>query len=157
VAFAVIIRAPTGRSTLRRAAGQTAGVRSFVESELLEDVFTLNDFAYPTIAPPNHPLSFNIEFVGHAFPTKHLNNVERVQEYVFRHAHIYEQLGADRRYAGGIGWCAFDHNRHADFGAGNRTATTASATCFASPSRRQAFTARTVLPMRRSCLSRRFT
>ncbi len=99
---------------------QTAGVRSFAESELLEDVFTLNDFAYPTIAPPNHPLYFNTEFVGHTFPTKHIDNVERVQEYVFRHAHIHQQLGADHRYAGGIGWCAFDYNTHADFGSGDR-------------------------------------
>lgn len=99
---------------------QTGGVRYFFESELLEDVFTINDFAYPTISKPNHPLYFNTEFIGHTFPTKHIDNVERVQEHVFRHAHIHQQLGADPRYAGGVGWCAFDYNTHADFGSGDR-------------------------------------
>jgi beta-galactosidase len=99
---------------------QTGGVRYFFESELLEDVFTINDFAYPTIGQPIHPLYFNTEFIGHTFPTKHIDNVERVQEHVFRHAHIHQQLGADNRYAGGVGWCAFDYNTHADFGSGDR-------------------------------------
>jgi beta-galactosidase len=82
---------------------QTGGVRFFFESELLEDVFTINDFAYPTIGQPIHPLYFNTEFIGHTFPTKHIDNVERVQEHVFRHAQIHQQLGADNRYAGGVG------------------------------------------------------
>ncbi len=99
---------------------QTAGVRNFFESELLEDVFTINDFAYPTIAKPSHPLYFNTEFIGHTFPTKHIDNVERVQEHAFRHAHIHQQLATDKRYAGGVGWCAFDYNTHADFGSGDR-------------------------------------
>ncbi len=99
---------------------QTGGVRYFFESELLEDVFTINDFAYPTIAKPNHPLYFNTEFIGHTFPTKHIDNVERVQEHAFRHAHIHQQLAADKRYAGGVGWCAFDYNTHGDFGSGDR-------------------------------------
>ena len=99
---------------------QTGGVRYFLESEQLEDVFTINDFAYPDLSPPNHPLYFNTEFIGHTFPTKHIDNVERIQEHVLRHAHIHNQLGSDHAYAGGIGWCAFDYNTHADFGSGDR-------------------------------------
>ncbi|HEV2124189.1 MAG TPA: glycoside hydrolase family 2 protein, partial [Chloroflexota bacterium] len=68
----------------------------------------------------NHPLYLNTEFCGHMFPTKHIDNVERVQEHVRRHAHIHNILGSDDQYAGGIGWCAFDYNTHGDFGSGDR-------------------------------------
>jgi beta-galactosidase len=37
-----------------------------------------------------------------------------------RHARIHNQLASDPRYAGGIGWCAFDYNTHSNFGAGDR-------------------------------------
>lgn len=99
---------------------QTGGVRDFLASEMLEDVFTVNNFAYPDLAKPNHPLYLNTEFIGHTFPTKHIDNVERVQEHVLRHARIHNQLGSDDGYAGGIAWCAFDYNTHADFGSGDR-------------------------------------
>lgn len=99
---------------------QTGGVRDFLASEMLEDVFTINNFAYPDLAKPNHPLYLNTEFIGHTFPTKHIDNVERVQEHVLRHARIHNQLSSDDGYAGGIGWCAFDYNTHADFGSGDR-------------------------------------
>ena len=42
---------------------QTGGVRYLVNSELLEDVFTRNDFGFP-LQPPNHPLYLNTEFNG---------------------------------------------------------------------------------------------
>lgn len=99
---------------------QTGGVRNFFNSERLEDVFTMNDFAYPTISPPNHPLYLNTEFIGHTFPTKHIDNVERVQEHALRHAVVHNQIGSQNSYAGGIAWCAFDYHTHSDFGAGDR-------------------------------------
>lgn len=99
---------------------QTGGVRNFFDSEFLEDVFTINDFNPDFIRPPHHPLYLNTEFAGHMFPTKHVDNVERVQEHTLRHARIHNMLGADDRFAGGIGWCAFDYNSHADFGSGDR-------------------------------------
>jgi beta-galactosidase len=37
-----------------------------------------------------------------------------------RHARIHNQLASNPQYAGGIGWCAFDYNTHANFGAGDR-------------------------------------
>jgi beta-galactosidase len=37
-----------------------------------------------------------------------------------RHARIHDQLASNPQYAGGIGWCAFDYNTHADFGTGDR-------------------------------------
>ncbi len=99
---------------------QTGGVRNFFDSELLEDVYTMNDFDPDFIRPPHHPLYLNTEFVGHMFPTKHIDNVERVQEHVDRHARVHDMLGARDDFAGGIGWCAFDYNTHADFGSGDR-------------------------------------
>ena len=98
---------------------QTGGIRNFKESELLEDVFTINDFGFPLRAP-NHPLYLNTEFVGHTYPTKTTDDDERQREHTLRHARIHDQLASDPQYAGGIGWCAFDYNTHANFGAGDR-------------------------------------
>jgi len=99
---------------------QTGGVRYFFESELLEDVFGINDFDPNYISAPRHPLYLNTEFVGHMFPTKRTDNVERTQEHALRHARVHNMLGADDRFAGGIGWCAFDYSTHKEFGSGDR-------------------------------------
>jgi beta-galactosidase len=98
---------------------QTGGVRYLYDSELLEDVFTMNDFGFP-LRPPNHPLYLNTEFNGHMFPTKTYDNVDRVMEHALRHARVHNQLASDDRYAGGLGWCAFDYNTHANFGSGDK-------------------------------------
>ncbi|MGO9131075.1 MAG: glycoside hydrolase family 2 protein [Bryobacteraceae bacterium] len=98
---------------------QTGGVRYLYESELLEDVFTMNDFGFP-LRPPNHPLYLNTEFIGHTYPAKQIDNIERVAEQVLRHARVHNQLASDERYAGGIGWCAFDYATHKGFGSGDR-------------------------------------
>jgi beta-galactosidase len=98
---------------------QTGGIRYFQESEFLEDVFTMNDFGFP-LKPPNHPRYLNTEFVGHTYPTKTIDQVERLTEHMLRHARIHDQLASHPQYAGGIGWCAFDYNTHADFGSGDR-------------------------------------
>jgi len=98
---------------------QTCGIRYFQESEFLEDVFTMNDFGFP-LKPPNHPRYLNTEFVGHTYPTKTIDQVERLTEHTMRHARIHDQLASNPQYAGGLGWCAFDYNTHADFGTGDR-------------------------------------
>jgi beta-galactosidase len=98
---------------------QTGGIRYFQESEFLEDVFTMNDFGFP-LKPPNHPRYLNTEFVGHTFPTKTTDDDERQREHTLRHARIHNQLASNPQYAGGIGWCAFDYNTHANFGSGDR-------------------------------------
>jgi beta-galactosidase len=97
----------------------TGGIRYFQSSEFLEDVFTMNDFGFP-LKPPNHPRYLNTEFVGHTYPTKTIDQVERLTEHAMRHARIHDQLASNPQYAGGIGWCAFDYNTHADFGTGDR-------------------------------------
>lgn len=98
---------------------QTGGVRYRYDSERLEDVFTMNDFQIP-LRPPNHPLYFNTEFIGHMYPTKRNDNVERITEHAMRHARVHNQLASDKKYAGGIGWCAFDYNTHANFCSSDR-------------------------------------
>ena len=98
---------------------QTGGIRYFQSSEFLEDVFTMNDFGFP-LQPPNHPRYLNTEFVGHTYPTKTIDQVERLTEHTLRHARIHNQLASNPQFAGGIGWCAFDYNTHGDFGAGDR-------------------------------------
>ena len=112
----------TRTSTLARALDSTrqiGGIRNFKQSELLEDVFTINDFGFP-LREPNHPLYLNTEFVGHTYPTKTTDDDERQREHTLRHARIHDQLASNPQYAGGIGWCAFDYNTHANFGAGDR-------------------------------------
>jgi beta-galactosidase len=98
---------------------QTGGIRYFQSSEFLEDVFTMNDFGFP-LMPPNHSRYLNTEFVGHTYPTKTIDQVERLTEHALRHARIHDQLASNPQYAGGIGWCAFDYNTHGDFGSGDR-------------------------------------
>ena len=98
---------------------QTGGVRYRYDSEQLEDVFTMNDFQIP-LRPPNRPHYFNTEFIGHMYPTKRNDNVERVTEHTMRHARVHNQLASDARYAGGLGWCAFDYNTHANFCSSDR-------------------------------------
>jgi beta-galactosidase len=98
---------------------QTCGIRYFQSSEFLEDVFTMNDFGFP-LKPPNHSKYLNTEFVGHTYPTKTIDQKERLTEHALRHARIHDQLASDPQYAGGLGWCAFDYNTHGDFGSGDR-------------------------------------
>ena len=98
---------------------QTGGIRNFQQSEFLEDVFTMNDFGWP-LKKPNHPRYLNTEFVGHTYPCKTFDSMERLREHTIRHARVHDQLASDPQYAGGIGWCAFDYNTHANFGSGDR-------------------------------------
>jgi beta-galactosidase len=97
---------------------QTTGVRYFQGSELLEDVFSMNDFTFP-LKKPNHPLYLNTEFVGAEFPVRSWDDNARHQEHILRYAEIYNQLQSNAGYAGGLGWCAFDYQTHADFGSGD--------------------------------------
>jgi len=97
----------------------TGGIRNRYDSELLEDVFTMNDFRLP-LREPNRPLYLNTEFIGHMYPTKRNDNIERITEHTMRHARIHNQLASDKKYAGGIGWCAFDYNTHSNFCSSDR-------------------------------------
>lgn len=98
---------------------QTGGVRFFMESEFLEDVYTFNDFSND-VREPLHTPHLVTEFNGHMFPTKVWDGEDRLLEHALRHARIQNKQMGMARVAGAIGWCAFDYNTHAEFGSGDR-------------------------------------
>ncbi|NDJ62789.1 MAG: hypothetical protein GYB67_16825 [Chloroflexi bacterium] len=98
---------------------QTGGIRNFLESQFLEDVFTYNDFSN-TVVEPIHTPHLITEFNGHMFPTKTWDNEDRQIEHALRHARIQDKQFGMLNVTGAIGWCAFDYNTHRVFGSGDR-------------------------------------
>lgn len=110
---------------------QTGGVRYLEHSELLEDVYTINDFSHDgTNAGLRDPRAVTgltrdvpylvTEHSGHIYPTKRFDNEERLLEQALRHLRVLDAAAADPRISGAIGWCAFDYNTHKDFGSGDK-------------------------------------
>jgi beta-galactosidase len=116
----------------------TGGVRYSTDSQLLEDVYTMNDFilgneemggnrprtplrpqAEVTGLPHQVPYMIT-EFGGHMYPTKSTDPEQRQAEHVIRHLEVLNAMYGDPQIAGAIGWCAFDYNTHKDFGSGDR-------------------------------------
>lgn len=117
----------------------TGGVRYITESELLEDVYTMNDFVLGEFELPGNnrprtalrtqaevtglpnPVPYIItEYNGHMFPTKAGDPEAHQAEHVIRHLEVLNAAHADPQIAGCIGWCMYDYNTHKDFGAGDR-------------------------------------
>ncbi|WP_319518175.1 glycoside hydrolase family 2 TIM barrel-domain containing protein [uncultured Martelella sp.] len=116
----------------------TTGVRCITDSELLEDVYAMNDFILNmeeidgqrprTALRPRrevtglaHPVPYLVtEYNGHMFPTKVYDQEQRQAEHVTRHLDVLDAAYGDPEIAGAIGWCAFDYNTHKDFGSGDR-------------------------------------
>ena len=107
------------------------GVRYIQKSELLEDVYTFNDFIHNGITPPLRKQRsvtglrrwvpyLVTEHDGHMYPTKRFDNEERLAEHALRHARVLDAMYGDPHVSGAIGWCAFDYNTHKDFGSGDR-------------------------------------
>ncbi|SHI37884.1 glycoside hydrolase family 2 protein [Wenxinia saemankumensis] len=118
---------------------QTGGVRYITESEMLEDVYTMNDFVLGEFENPgsNRPrmglrdqqevtgLDRKVpylvtEYNGHMYPTKSFDQEQRQAEHVLRHLEVMDAAHGDDAVSGCIGWCAFDYNTHKDFGSGDR-------------------------------------
>lgn len=118
---------------------QTGGVRYLTESELLEDVYTMNDFILGNEELPGgnrprtalrsqqentglpHKVPYLItEFNGHMYPTKIYDQEQRQAEHVRRHLEVLNAAYGDPDISGAIGWCMFDYNTHKDFGSGDR-------------------------------------
>ncbi len=118
---------------------QTGGVRYIENSELLEDVYTMNDFingADPEMLPGRRPLALReprtvtglsvdvpymvTEFNGHMYPTKRIDAEQRQAEHVTRHLQVLDKTYANPKISGAIGWVMSDYNTHNDFGAGDR-------------------------------------
>ena len=116
----------------------TGGVRYITDSELLEDVYTMNDFILGneelggnrprTALRPQREVTglerqvpyMVTEYNGHMYPTKSGDQEQRQAEHVLRHLDVMNAMYGDPEIAGSIGWCAFDYNTHKDFGAGDR-------------------------------------
>ncbi|WP_341674751.1 glycoside hydrolase family 2 TIM barrel-domain containing protein [Niveibacterium sp. SC-1] len=120
---------------------QTGGVRYIENSELLEDIYTVNDFVHAAsddwlavrgvaataLRTPRQVTGLDrdvpylvTEYNGHMFPTKAIDPEVRQQEHVLRHLDVLDAAYGDPAIAGAIGWCMFDYNTHKDFGAGDR-------------------------------------
>jgi len=110
---------------------QTAGVRCIENSNMLEDVYTMNDFSHDggqLVFKPQKDithLDMDVPYMvtecnGHMYPTKSFDQEERQMEHTLRHARIHDVSGQRDDFSGVIGWCAFDYNTHKDFGSGDR-------------------------------------
>lgn len=110
----------------------TGGVRYLEKSELLEDVYTFNDFSHSgknagckkkedviKKEDLNHPLIIS-ECNGHMFPTKAFDRLERLEEHALRHARVLNDAMKDNHHAGVYEWCMFDYATHKEFGSGDR-------------------------------------
>ncbi|MCA9899933.1 MAG: glycoside hydrolase family 2 protein [Ardenticatenaceae bacterium] len=98
---------------------QTGGVRDFLGSSFLEDVYTHNDFSNGVRTPTEQPHLIT-EFAGHMFPTKIWDHEERLIDHALLHAKIHNLQLGHAQIAGAIGWCAFDYATHIEFGSGDR-------------------------------------
>ena len=118
---------------------QTGGVRYLENSELLEDVYTINDFfngAGPEWLAGGAPMPLRdpqvvtglphavpylvTEFNGHMYPTKRIDPEHRQSEHVIRHLQVLNAAYGNPGISGAIGWCMADYNTHKDFGSGDR-------------------------------------
>jgi beta-galactosidase len=107
----------------------TGGVRNFAGSELLEDVYTYNDFHHSgdnegldkplAIAKGLVPYLVT-EHNGHMFPTKKYDNEARRAEQARRHLTVLDSAFGHLQCSGAIGWCFADYNTHVEFGSGDR-------------------------------------
>jgi beta-galactosidase len=118
---------------------QTGGVRFITNSEMLEDVYTMNDFILGQEEMPGNnrgrvvlrdrvettgitkPIPYMItEYNGHMYPTKRFDQEQRQAEHVTRHLLILDAVAGRDDISGSTGWCMFDYNTHKDFGSGDR-------------------------------------
>ena len=108
----------------------TTGVRFIEKSNLLEDVYSYNDFSHTgdnagvkpkkSVTPHMNKALLITEHNGHMFPTKAYDPWQKRQEHALRHARVQNDAAADGNHAGCIGWCMFDYATHKDFGSGDR-------------------------------------
>ncbi len=109
---------------------QTGGVRCIKNSQLLEDVYTYNEFVHDGTAPgcePKAKVTSDInkpylitEYNGHMFPTKAFDCEDHRVEHALRHARVLDAVASHDDICGSFGWCMADYNTHKDFGSGDR-------------------------------------
>ena len=108
----------------------TGGVRYIKNSELLEDVYTYNDFSHvgenpgiekrKKVTGEKQAPYLVTEFNGHMYPTKAFDDEAHRRDHALRHARVLNDIYKEEDVAGGFGWVMFDYNTHKDFGSGDR-------------------------------------
>ena len=107
----------------------TGGVRCRKDSNLIEDVYTYNDFVHNGkthgLDRPKDVIGYDAPYLvtehnGHMFPTKQFDSQEHRLEHALRHLRVLDAMYGDDGIGGAIGWCMFDYNTHKDFGSGDR-------------------------------------
>ncbi len=108
----------------------TCGVRNFKKSQLLEDVYTYNEFLHDGKKPgcdPKFLVTSDMEkpymiteYNGHMYPTKSFDCEDHRVEHALRHARVLNSVASYDDIAGSCGWCMADYNTHKDFGSGDR-------------------------------------
>ncbi len=108
----------------------TGGVRNFAHSNLLEDVYTYNDFLHdgiqPALSEPKRIAGGKrvpylvTEHNGHMFPTRPSDPEGIRTEQALRHARVLDAMYAHRWTSGAIGWCMSDYHTHDQFGGGDQ-------------------------------------
>lgn len=109
---------------------ETGGVRNFKKSQLLEDVYTYNEFLHDGKRPgcdPKAAVTSDIEkpyliteYNGHMYPTKSFDCEDHRVEHALRHARVLNAVATYEDISGSFGWCMADYNTHKDFGSGDR-------------------------------------
>ncbi len=106
------------------------GVRCFKNSELLEDVYTYNDFFHngtnlgveekKKVTRNKDKAYLVTEYNGHMFPTKMFDDEIHRNEHIKRHYQVLNDVCRYPEHAGSFGWCMADYNTHKDFGSGDQ-------------------------------------
>ncbi len=110
---------------------QTGGTRYIQRSELLEDIYTYNDFTHDggkAVFRPQaettgleHKVPLLVtESNGHMFPTKRFDQEQRISEHALRHLRVINEAYLREDISGSISWCAFDYHTHSCFGSGDK-------------------------------------
>ncbi len=109
---------------------QTGGVRCDTMMNLLEDVYTFNDFVHEggnegcrpksKVTPDMNKPYFVTEYNGHMYPTKSFDWEEHRREHLLRHTNVLNAIAGETDICGSFGWCMADYNTHKDFGSGDR-------------------------------------
>ena len=108
----------------------TSGVRCILQSSLLEDVYSYNDFSHTgnnpgvrkkkTVTPDVKKPLMVTECNGHMYPTKSYDDWTHRQNHALRHARVQNDAAASGEHVGCFAWCMFDYATHKDFGSGDR-------------------------------------
>ncbi|MFU8786274.1 MAG: glycoside hydrolase family 2 protein [Candidatus Izemoplasmataceae bacterium] len=103
----------------------TGGVRYFGHSELLEDIYTVNDFYHrgdneglskkKKMTKKENPYLIT-EYNGHMYPTKSFDDETKRINHAKRHFKVLNDAYKMKGLMGAIGWCMHDYNTHKDFG-----------------------------------------